>query len=280
MEPNALDAPKRTSLVVTLSSSDTLRASCSDDHGSGKPDMVQEHADSSDGSIAKIQGPTKRGKLRGLQRRTKAMTKKLLHIHGGAPADGELDEDEDGVLDNIKADPAFNSGKLVKEKPLTVGGAAKKTADTLHSFASTVVHPSEKFKSKATRTAADQLAKAERPFLSQNTDRELLEAHEDLRSAQTASSTSHGISEEKLHALKENSSQKIEELEKHRESLAVAYTTTRHVNRVRVVKREFMKFPERETFIQRDSNGVFMRYLWAKWLGYVSLPCFQAERYI
>ena len=280
MEPNALAAPKRTSLVVTSSSSDTLRTSCSDDHGSGKPDMVHEHADSSDGSIAKMRGPTKREKLRGLKKRTKAKTKKLLHIHGGAPTDGELDEDEGGVLDNIEADPAFNSGKLVREKPLTVGGAAKKTADTFHSFASAVVNPSKKFKSKATRTAADQLAKAERPFLSQNADRELLAAHEDLRSAQTPSSTSHGISEEKLNALKEESSQMIEELEKHRESLAVAYTTTRHLHRVRVVKTESWKFPERETFIERDSNGVFMRYLWAKWLGYVSLPYSQAERYI
>ena len=271
MDRKAFAAPKRTSLITTLSSSDTPRALSSEDGGAGKPVIIQEYADSSDGSIAKMRGPTKREKLRGLRRKTKAKTKKLLHIHGEASTDGELDGDAHGVLDNIEADPAFNPGKLVKEKPFTVRGAAEKTTGKLHSIASTVAHPTKNLKNKALRTTADQLAKAERPFLSQNANRELLEAHEELRRAQNPSTGGHGISEEKRIVLEADSRQKIEEIEKHRESLAVAYTTTRHVHRVRVVPKEHMKFPEKEAFVERDGNGTVVRYLWLRWLGNVSL---------
>ena len=272
MDPNAFAAPEHTSLSTALSSFDTPRTSYTEDWGAGKPDIVQEHADSDGGSIAKMRGPTKREKLRGLTRKTKAKTKKILHIHGEAATDGELNGDAHGVLDNIEADPAFNPGKLMKEKPLTVRGAAEKTTGKLHSIASMVAHPSKNVRNKALRTTADQLANAERPYLSQNAKRELVEAHDELRHAQTRSTLGQGISEEARVVLEEDSRQKIEEIEKHQESLAVAYTTTRHVNRVRVVSKKLVKFPEKEAFVEEDGNGNVVRYLWLKWLGNVNSP--------
>lgn len=218
-----------------------------------------------------MRGPSKRDKLRGLTGKTKAKTKKLLHIHGEASADGELDGDTHGVLANIEADPAFNPGKLVKEKPFTVRGAAEKTTGKLHSIASTVVHPTKSLRNKTMRTMADQLAKAERPFLSHNANGELLEAHEELRRAQDPSSVGHGISEKERIVLEKDSRQKIEDIEKYRESLAVAYTTTRHVHRVRVVPREHRQFPDTEAFVERDNNGDIVRYQSLRWLGHVSL---------
>lgn len=279
MDHDAFAAPERTSLVTNLSPSDTPRTSYSEDHVAGKPGIVQEHADSDDESIARMGGPTKREKLRSLTRKTKAKTKKLLHIHGEASTDGELDGNANGALDNIEADPAFNPGKLVKAKPFTVRGAAEKTTGKMHSIASTVAHPTRNTRSKAIRTAADQLAKAERPFLSQNADHELLEAHEELLRAQEPSSIGHGVREEERIGLEEerirweeDSRQRIEEIEKQRESLAVAYTTTRHVHRVRVVPKEHIKLPDKEAYVERDGDGNVVRYLWLQWLGDVSLP--------
>lgn len=272
MDRDAFAAPARTSLMTTWTPLDTPRTSYSEDHGAGKPYIVQEHADSDDGSIAKMRGPSKREKLRGLTRKTKAMTKKLLHIQGESSADRELDGDAYGVLDNIEADPAFNPGKLVKEKPFTVRGAAEKTTGKLHSIASTVAHPTKNLKDRAIRTTADQLAKAERPFLSQNANRELLEAHQDLRRAQNPRSLGHSIPEKERNVLEEDSRRKIEDIEKHRDSLAVAYTTTRHVHRVRVVPKEHMQFPEKDAFVERDGNGNIVGHLWSRWLGNVRRP--------
>ncbi|KAI4135255.1 MAG: hypothetical protein LQ347_000826 [Umbilicaria vellea] len=272
MDRDAFVAPARTSLMTTWSPPDTPRTSYSEDRDAGKPYIVQEYAESDDGSIAKMRGPSKREKLRGLTRKTKAKTKKLLHIHGDASADRELDGEAYGVLDNIEADPAFNPGKLVKEKPFTVRGAAEKTTSKLHSIASTVAHPTKNLRDKAIRSTADQLAKAERPFLSQNANRELLEAHQDLRRVQNPRSLGHGIPEKERKILEEISKRKIEDIEKHRDSLAVAYTTTRHVHRVRVIPKEHMQFPEKEAFVERDGNGNIVGHLWLRWLGNVRGP--------
>lgn len=272
MDQDAFAAPARPSLITTLSPPDTPRTSHSEDHSADRPYLVQEHAESDDGSIAKMRGPSKREKLRGLTRKTKAKTKKLLHIHGDASADRDPDEDAYGVLDNIEADPAFNPGKLIQEKPFTVRGAAETTTGKLHSIVSAVAHPAKNLRDKAIRTTADQLAKAERPFLSQNANRELLEAHQDLRRAQDPSSVGHDIPEKERIVLEENSRRKIEDIEKHRDSLAVAYTTTRHVHRVRVVPKEHMQFPEKEAFVERDATGNIVGHLWLRWLGNVRRP--------
>ncbi|KAL2047929.1 hypothetical protein ABVK25_011198 [Lepraria finkii] len=47
-------------------------------------------------------------------------------------------------------------------------------------------------------------------------------------------------------------------MEVHRESLRAAWTTRRHVRRVRVV-------PKR--YVERDDGGNFVRYDWLGWLG-------------
>lgn len=227
---------------------------------------------SDDGSLVKMPAMSKRKGFSGLTRRTKATTKRLLNLDG-APEDGQSEDSGEGRLDDMKHDPAFNSSQLIKKRKFRPGKTADKTLGAIQSIGNAVVHPMKSARSTVTRTTANQLSKAERPFISQKADVEYLQAHENLNRAESTSPSKQGTSEEEQGSMIGGHRDKIREIEEHRESLRAAWTTSRHVRRVRVVPKRQINLPDNEYFMERDDHGVFVRYDWLKWLGYVMLRC-------
>ena len=222
--------------------------------------------DSDDGSIDKL-SLSKTKRLSGLTKRVKAKTKKLLKIDSVAP-DTDSEDDENGPLTDINHDPAFNPSQITKTKQASPTAAAGKTKSAVKTVASTLAHPKDTVKGKITRTTAGQLSKSERPYLSKKADLDFLEAHDNLKRAESTSSSRRGTSDEEQDAIIGGHKDKLREIEAHRESLRAAWTTSRHVRRVRVVPKRHIDPPEAEFFVDRDANGLFIRYDWLKWLGY------------
>ncbi len=225
------------------------------------------------GHINSSSKPSKLSRIRSLRHKTKAKTKKLLKLdhddntHGSAEDDTEED---DGVLDNIEGNPAFNPDHLVLRQPMNVGGSGDKAAGSIggaiRSAAAAVAHPRSTAKNKVTKTTATQLSKGERPYLSQEADAEFLKAHDDLHRADISSGSLDGESAEaKADAYKD----KVGELEGHRESTRVAWITSRHVYRVRVIPNLHLKYPNRSEFEEKTADGTVHHY--GKWLGHVGL---------
>ena len=237
-----------------------------------EPELAQASTEeiSDDSSIDRMPDSPKRKGLAALTTRTKAKTKKLFHIDGAAKGN-ESDPDEDGVLDNIEHDPAFNTGSLIKKKRFRPGKTADKTLSNIKSVGKAVVHPVDSIKRGATRTTAGQLSKAERPFLSKKADQEYLEAHDNLRRAESTSSSKQGTSDEEQESILGDHRERIREIEAHRESLRAAWTTSRHVRRVRVVPKRHINFPNNDFFLEDDGHGESRRFDWLTWLGYVCI---------
>ena len=157
----------------------------------------------------------------------------------------------------MENDAAFNSSRLIRKRRFRPGKTADKTLGAIQSIGNAVVHPIKSAKKTATRTTAGQLSKAERPFLSQEADLELLKAHDNLKRAESTNSSKQGTPDEE----QESHRDKIRELEERRESLSAAWTTSRHVRRVRVVPKRHFNIPNNE-----HGNDD-----WLKWLGHVIL---------
>ncbi len=228
----------------------------------------QQDGSSDDDSINKGHGLLKRKRLLNLKSITKAKTKKLFNIDG-ATVDDESEPEDDGVFENIQRNPAFHTGALVKEKRFQPGKSADKTLEHIKSLGKAVAHPVDSIKSKATRTTAGQLSKADRPYLSKKADEDFLQAHDNLKRAESTSSSKKGTSDEEQESIISEHRERVREIEAHRESLRAAWTTSRHVRRVRVVPKRHIDFPNNDHFVQRDDSGKFASYDWLKWLGYV-----------
>ena len=238
-------------------------------HPNGPKTTVEEEISlSDDGSMDDIPGPTTRKRLSSLTGRTKAKTKKLFSLDG-VDADDQSQGNQEDSLDILKNDPAFNSSQLIKKRRFRPAKTADKMLGAVQSLGNTVVHPVKSAKSTATRTTASQLSKAERPFLSQKADIKLLQAHDNLKRAESTSSSKRDMSDEEQDSLIDGHRDRFREMQEHRESLRAAWTTSRHV--VRVVSQRHIIFPDDEYFVERDEHGDFVRYEWLKWLGYVIL---------
>ena len=238
-------------------------------HLNGYKISAEEKTSLSDnGSMDDIPGPMTRERISSLTGRTKAKTKKLSSSDN-IDADEQTQDTQEDPLDILKADSAFSSSRLIKKRRFRPAKTADKMFGAIQSLGNAVVHPVKSVKRTATRTTASQLSKAERPFLSQKADIEFLQAHDNLKRAEstTTSSSKRGTSDEEHDSLIDGHRDRVREMEEHRESLRAAWTTSRHV--VRVVSQRHIIFPEDEYFVERDEHGDFIRYEWLKWLGYV-----------
>ena len=215
--------------------------------------------------------PKKNG-LRNLTTQTKAKTKRLLNVDSVSYLKNESGFEDQEALHSIRDDPAFNPSKLASQRTFPTRGKTEKTIDILQSIGTSVIHPKRTVITKIKKTTAGNLSTVQRPHLSQKADLEFLEAHENLSRAQSTSSsrqtTSGDEDEEWEDPATAKYRDKVVQLEAHRESLRVAWTTD-HIERVRVVPKRHIEFPEPESFIERDEKGSQTRYKWEKWLGYV-----------
>lgn len=182
----------------------------------------------SDGSIDKLPGPSPSKRLSNLTHRTKAKAKAIFP--GSEGNEGKKAQDEkDQAADHLEHDPAFNPSHIVKRKHDRPSNITDKALGGLQSIGRSIAHPKDSIKSKATRTTAGQLSKAERPYLSHKSDCDFLEAHDNLRRAESTSSSRRQSSDEQDDPTVLHQTGKIQEMTAHRESLRVAWTTARHV---------------------------------------------------
>ena len=247
-----------------------LKAANGQDGYPQNADLSQEEGErtSNGGSIDNLLGASGRKRLSGFTRRTKTKARRMLNVNE-AEVDSGSDCDEDGVLDGIDHNAAFHTNALVKKKRFRPGKAADKTLSNIKSLGKAVVHPVDSVKSKATRTTAGQLSKTERPFLSQKADQEYLEAHDSLKRAESTSPSKRNSFDDEENSTIGGHRDKVREMEAHRESLRAAWTTSRHVRRVRVVPKRHIDFPPNDHFIRQEGGEGLHHYDWLKWLGYV-----------
>ena len=214
-----------------------------------------------------VEDVNKKKKEPGLKARAKEKTKSIFHIGGHEdPLDLEDDQTRDRVMSNIDNDPAFHPNQVADEadkqqqKP---GSTLDKNLHNLHSVGRAIIHPRKTAASKAHKKTAQELARMERPQLSDVADLEFLDAQGVLDSGSkdtSLNSKSAGLSDW----------EKAKLLEDHRDSTLVAWTT-KHIDRVAAIHKLQIKWPDAEAFIQRDDKGNVARYRWERWLGYVSL---------
>lgn len=245
---------------------DLLSEHSRNDEASENDPLWEAEHDSDDGSVDNL-SLSKTKRLSRLAKRAKVKTKKLLKVDGAA-TNIDAANDEDGPLQAINQDPAFNPGQITKSKQTSPSVAAEKTRDVVKSVGSAIAHPKDAIKGKITRTTAGQLSKTDRPYLSKNADLDYLRAHDNLKSAESTSSSRGETSDEDNGATVGHHKDKLREIEAQRESLRAAWTTSRHVRRVRVVPKRQINLPQDDFFVQRDANGHYVRYDWLKWLGY------------
>ncbi|MCJ1293627.1 hypothetical protein MMC34_005182 [Xylographa carneopallida] len=211
-----------------------------------------------------VEDVNKKKKEPGLKARAKEKTKSIFHIGGHEdPLDLEDDQTRDRVMSNIDNDPAFHPNQVADEadkqqqKP---GSTLDKNLHNLHSVGRAIIHPRKTAASKAHKKTAQELARMERPQLSDVADLEFLDAQGVLDSGSkdtSLNSKSAGLSDW----------EKAKLLEDHRDSTLVAWTT-KHIDRVAAIHKLQIKWPDAEAFIQRDDKGNVARYRWERWLGY------------
>lgn len=238
-----------------------------------QPSSSQRSLLSEKEDIGALESQTKTQRLLSLPSKTKEKTKNFLHANSqGEPDQNPKTENNEG-LGLIENDPAFKPSLLDKQKSMSFGGTPKKARESLRAIVSAVVHPKESIKRKATQATAGKLSSTQRPYLSRNADLNFLKAHSELDQATSSRSSRHTSSDDEGMDLATHECQeKVNEIEAHRESLRVAWTTSRHINRVRVVPRRRFSFPDNTKFSINNDNGVPYQFDWLKWLGYVKLP--------
>lgn len=248
----------------------SLRISENESQNEETRSVSKEQAeDSGKGAAGVPVSPTRMDILRSLKFKTKEKTKELLSVNDAKFVDSSLHGRED-IMNSIMGDPAFNPGAVESQRKRSKREGAKAALGSVGSLATSLASPKDAVKNKVTRTTAGKLSKAERPYLSHDANVDFLQAHNNLSRAQSLLSLRHATSDDDQDEFFGGYRDRIEELEAHRESLRVGYTTSRHVKRVRVIPKRHLDFPKREAFCKASANGGAPRkYDWLKWIGYV-----------
>lgn len=200
-----------------------------------------------------------------------ARAKQILHVNDGEDKEPVKTE----ALSLIENDPAFRPHKLIesqketdnKQEKLDQPSAISNVSGKLRSIANAIKHPKDSIKKKATKTTAAKLSSTQRPSISESADLDLLSAHKEACSAQASSQNVSGDGQTDTYD--EDYWRKFNEMKAHRESLHVAWTTDRQVNRVRVVPRRHIEYLDPNDFSERDAQGHLVSFDILKWLGHV-----------
>lgn len=213
---------------------------------------------------------SRKKKLRQFAGKTKKATKRLLGASERHYSQQTLVQKDDKAKSTLKDDPAFNLKHLDTEQQSEKGLAAKVQVN-LQAVAAGILHPKEGIKGKAARSTAGRVSKIDRPYVSKNMDVEFLEAHDNLSRAQSVASPGRNTSQKDADLSSDDYRKRVEQLEIQRESRRAAYTTSRFVQRVRVVPKRHIDFPGLETFVIENDRGERIKNDWLKWLGHMLL---------
>lgn len=253
----------------------------SEDSNKVAPLDESSDVDSLDESLDDHETPTKRSRIRALGHKIKSVPHRVLmraDIVGQAQPEMDAEsKDIPGVTDN----PAFNVG-LLQPQPQhgTVVSIGAKATEIFGDAKQFIQHPIH----KAKREAADQVTAAENPYLSQDADKELIEAYDELDQAKEldqARGKAEGLHSDPIEPESDDGwevlekKQKIHDLQTDRETRKSAWATAKHVRRVKAVRLPLVAVkPKEEDFNEFDSLGNFVRWKWEMYIGRVSLWLF------
>lgn len=177
----------------------------------------------------------------------------------------DLDKSHDGQMDadgrslpGITDNPMFNTDEVLDTEPTGVRGLVGKAKSSLKVAANAVAHP----KQAAKGHAAMNITVTEEPYLKEDANEKLLEAHEKLEQIQERDGDH---SEEEEEARDE-----IRALETARDQTRDAWVSTRHVRRVMVISTKRIAFPDQRHYYERNRAGRVTRFQWERWAGAVS----------
>lgn len=251
--------------LVSPHDSSTTYHDVSDD-GIINASSVSKVANDSDLTCIDGAKSSKRYRLSSLAHKAKAKTKGMFKANDEHTATDHVPVFGSAISD-IQRDPAFNLNLLGEGEHASACSGTRKTSGTLKSLHNTLIHPKKAMKSKITKSTAGQLSKAERPYLSKRADLDLLEAHDDLHRAQSTCSSRPDMSVEEQDEIIRRHRNKINEMENHREGLRAAWTTSRHVRRVRVVPKRHIDFSTNAYHAKGGANSQSKDVRGLKWLG-------------
>lgn len=216
--------------------------------------------------------PPARIKMHNIASIAKHKTKKALHIaHPNDARDNETRQLED-AMQEINESPAFNSSKLLNKARIESSGLSDKAIATLQATSQFIYSPTSAIKTRATKRTAGKLAKSQ-PYLSRQADLDFLTAHDDLQTAQgfryeDDNDDADGMEMRQRSKSVNQCEDHIKQMESTRESMRVAWVTTRHIQRVRAI--DLIPPPplSDDAFEEPDEYG-FTEFHWGKWIAYV-----------
>ncbi|KAE9382127.1 hypothetical protein N431DRAFT_321239 [Stipitochalara longipes BDJ] len=212
---------------------------------------------------------SKLGKLSEIKEKAKDKTKRVLHL------DSSKDDTEqspyEAELEELTESPAFNPTKFLNRQRIGQAGFSAKAISAVQGTVQVITDPKGAIKSRATKKTAGTLAKS-RPYLSRKADLDFLDAHNDLQRLEGSRNETKDEDEAaQKHGNIGQCEERIDELDRARLSMRVAWVTSRHVQRVRVVDAvPPPPFPDDAFFEQQDDCG-FTEFNWGKWIAYIIL---------
>ena len=211
--------------------------------------------------------PSKRDRARNLAQRTKKKTKNLLNLNHASDSDSEVSSQGDDIF----ADPAFNPGKILEGKPPQLREQRSiDLTEKVKSIGSAIAHPRRAIRDTATKSAAVKISSVQRPYLSAESDRNLLAAHDNLAEAISSQSSIHAEDSDEGGARERQARSELETVTEYRASSKTAWTIGRHVQRVRVVQ-AISERPRRQDFVCPDPRGQQKRLQWDVWIARLAL---------
>jgi hypothetical protein len=209
-----------------------------------------------DASSPKRSSSTKE-RVKSLGRETKAKTKNLLHLNKNtlSPEEEATAGLEDDPYEDFRQDPAFDPSQLVTAKPKL----STRIAGGISNGVKIVVNPRD----AAKKFAASKAAIKDRPYLSEEADKEFLDAQDSLSRAKTSALHSNDSGD---HEAVDDQRERVKRIEDLRKSRKVAWTSSRHFRRALVFpKREFPP-PAKEDYSYVDAHTGERRVNWMAWL--------------
>ncbi|KAI9696643.1 MAG: hypothetical protein M1820_008092 [Bogoriella megaspora] len=223
--------------------------------------------------------PSPKKRVKSFGHLTKTKAKKALHVgsttHQKSPADridtDDEDEhynlDENAVLKAVKSNPAFSPKALMRNEKSSISGAIDSAFGNTKGTLQAIAHPRRAIKAKA----AKKLATPDHPYLSPEADVQLLDTHEQMVRIQTSRTASSVETSSELESEAERLEEKVQSLEADREKARVAYITSRHIFRVRVVPKQYFEFPAKDDYYELNNDGTRGRFRYERYIGALML---------
>lgn len=216
-----------------------------------------------DGSIGRRGSLSKRQRAKAFGHNLKLQAKRALGRSTDDVGAAEHETEFDSTLDEGSTNgTVFAYTKDFQRGHKTIGDVVQDGLGLAKNAAKVVIHPMHHPKSKA---AGALTAATEHPFLSEEADHELLQAHDEMKKATPAPFSDNQQAWDELGEKRE----KFDKLQNDRQARQDAWVLGKHVDRVRVVPLRLIDYPKGSDFHEYDSDGEHVRWQWERYVGHV-----------